>query len=38
MKIDLTMDGMWGSCGKGGVSGWLAKRVPYDTVVCSYGT
>lgn len=38
MKIDLTMDGMWGSCGKGGVSGWLAKRRNYDTVVCSYGT
>ena len=38
MKIDMTMDGAWGSCGKGGVSGWLAKRVPYDTVVCAYGT
>jgi adenylosuccinate synthase len=38
MLIDMTMDGMWGSCGKGGVTGWLAKRVPYDAVVCAYGT
>lgn len=32
------MDGFWGSCGKGGISGYLALRNPYDTVVCSYGT
>lgn len=38
MVIDMTMDGMWGSCGKGGVSGWLAKRRQYDAVVCAYGT
>jgi len=38
MMIDMTMDGMWGSCGKGGVTGWLAKRRPYDTVICAYGT
>lgn len=38
MKIDMTMDGMWGSCGKGGVTGWLAKRRDYDAVVCAYGT
>ena len=38
MRIDMTMDGMWGSCGKGGVTGWLAKRVGYDAVVCAYGT
>lgn len=38
MIIDMTLDGMWGSCGKGGVTGWLAKRVAYDTVVCAYGT
>ena len=38
MKIDLVMDGIWGSAGKGGVAGWISKRVPYDTVVCAYGT
>lgn len=38
MNIDMTMDGMWGSCGKGGVTGWLAKRNNYDAVVCAYGT
>jgi adenylosuccinate synthase len=36
--IDMTMDGMWGSCGKGGVSGWLANHRFYDSVVCAYGT
>lgn len=38
MKIDLTMDWIWGSAGKGGLSGFLALRRPYDAVVCSYGT
>lgn len=38
MKIDLVMDGVWGSAGKGGVAGWISKRTPYDTVVCAYGT
>lgn len=38
MKIDMTMDGAWGSCGKGGISGFMALRNRYDTVVCSYGT
>jgi len=38
MKIDLTMDWIWGSAGKGGLSGYLALRRPYDAVVCSYGT
>ncbi|HLO98684.1 MAG TPA: adenylosuccinate synthetase [Fimbriimonas sp.] len=32
------MDGIWGSAGKGGVSGWLAKRHIYDTAICAYGT
>lgn len=36
--IHMTMDALWGSCGKGGISGYLAKRNPYDTVVCAYGT
>lgn len=38
MQADLTMDWAWGSCGKGGVTGWLAMRHQYDSVVCSYGT
>lgn len=38
MRIDLVMDGAWGSCGKGGIAGWLARRQGYDTVVCAYGT
>lgn len=38
MKADLTMDWAWGSCGKGGVSGYMALRRNYDAVVCSYGT
>lgn len=38
MKIDLTMDLAWGSCGKGGITGYLAQRTNYDTVVCAYGT
>lgn len=37
-KIDLTMDLMWGSCGKGGLTGYLALREDYDTVTCAYGT
>lgn len=37
-SIDLTMDFQYGSCGKGGVTGYLAKRRNYDAVVCSYGT
>lgn len=36
--IDLVMDAGWGSSGKGGICGWLAKRRNYDTAVCSYGT
>lgn len=38
MNIEMTMDLCWGSCGKGGVTGYLAKRGTYDTVVCAYGT
>ncbi len=37
-RVDMTMDGQYGSCGKGGITGWLAKRLNYDTVVCAYGT
>lgn len=32
------MDLAWGSCGKGGITGYLAKRERYDAVVCAYGT
>ena len=38
MKIDLVNDGFWGSCGKGGIAGYMAKRFPYTAVVCAYGT
>ena len=37
-NIDMTLDLCWGSCGKGGISGYLAKRGDYDTVTCAYGT
>lgn len=38
MKLDMTMDWAWGSCGKGGITGWMALRNRYDTVMCAYGT
>ena len=37
-QLDMTFDFQWGSCGKGGVSGYLALRNPYTAVVCAYGT
>lgn len=37
MRIDTVMDLAWGSCGKGGIAGWLAKRNNYDAIVCAYG-
>lgn len=37
MKVDLIMDLGWGSSGKGGIAGWLAKRGKYKAVMCAYG-
>ena len=36
--IDMVMDFQYGSTGKGLIAGYLAKRVPYDTAVCSFAT
>lgn len=35
-KADMVCDFQFGSTGKGAIAGYLAKRVEYDTAVCSF--
>lgn len=37
-NIDLVMDFQYGSTGKGLIVGYLAKRMNYDTAICSFAT